>query len=941
MLGVAFTTSSLAEASGPSKVVVAGNAFPWVDTGYSVTDGAAVVVTATGTWTVGGPYGTFNAGGATGFGTESCAPVTSAPMGALIGSVDGGASWFLVGVGPTRVSTPGRLLLGANDCSGPGGSFFSDNGGSLVATISPADPLPPPGSMLGWGANNKAQSGPVAVGETTTLPQSVHFTNVVAAGGGCCHSIALKADGTVWGWGENTFAQIGERPSGSDVRQIVGIDNVVAVSAGSYHVLALKNDGSVWGWGDNFYRELGTRSDAPAAGYTVPSFPTPAPIEAIDHVVAVAAGYFYSLALRDDGTVWGWGYNNEGQIGLENPQAAAPRPIAGLEHVVSIKAGVSHGLALKGDGTVWVWGDNAQGQLSAAGSGPYAPFQIMDGARAIAAGTQHNLVLKRDGSVWAWGENTYSQSGDVASPMVPPHQVLPPGSAVAIAAGSHHSLALASDGHVWKWGDVPAGAPTPALGLPHQVAGLVHATGIGAGWFQSLAIAPPPAVTELTLTDTSATAGESTAAVSATVIAAAAPLAAKRISFTVDRARDTSAISDPAGFATATISISGLFVGDHPLRATFTGDEDVSSALADARLAIANAALTIGWPAPSAIVYGTPLGAAQLNATATVNGVPVDGTFVYSPASGTMLDAGRGQPLSVTFTPADQTRNHATSASVTIDVSPAPLTVVANSATRPYGDANTGLTGSIGGALASDALTFTLATSATASSPVGEYPIVPTVVDSSHRLANYVLTTTSGVLTVTRAALAVAAVDATRLVGAANPSFAATFSGFKLGEDAAVLLTPVTFTTTAAPGSPAGTYIVTPGGATAANYAVSFLPGTLTVTNNVCALYDQTRPVKSGATMPIKVALCDANGVNLSNPMIALTATGVSFVSVNVDGVPQDAGNANPDSNFRYDESLGGYIFNLQTTGLTTGTYQLNFSASGDPVTHNVHFAIR
>lgn len=113
---------------------------------------------------------------------------------------------------------------------------------------------------------------------------------------------------------------------------------------------------------------------------------------------------------------------------------------------------------------------------------------------------------------------------------------------------------------------------------------------------------------------------------------------------------------------------------------------------------------------------------------------------------------------------------------------------------------------------------------------------------------------------------------------------------------------------------------------------------------NVCPLYDQTKAVKSGATIPIKLQLCDANGANLSSSNVVVTATTLTRVSDNAPGTIQDSGNANPDTNFRYDPILGGtggYIFNLSTKGLASGTYKLSFAAGSDSTVHSVQFQVK
>jgi YVTN family beta-propeller protein len=113
---------------------------------------------------------------------------------------------------------------------------------------------------------------------------------------------------------------------------------------------------------------------------------------------------------------------------------------------------------------------------------------------------------------------------------------------------------------------------------------------------------------------------------------------------------------------------------------------------------------------------------------------------------------------------------------------------------------------------------------------------------------------------------------------------------------------------------------------------------------DVCALYDATKAAKSGSTIPIKFQLCNSSGANLSSPSIAVLATGVTYVSNQISGPVADAGHANPDNNFRYDSALGGtggYIFNLNTNGLATGTYLLKFSISGSVFSYSTGFQVK
>jgi alpha-tubulin suppressor-like RCC1 family protein/subtilisin-like proprotein convertase family protein len=209
--------------------------------------------------------------------------------------------------------------------------------------------------------------------------------------------LALKSDGTVVAWGDNSSGQL-DVPS--------GLSDVVGIAAGLGHRLALKRDGTVVAWGDNN-----------AGQCDVPS--------GLSGVISIAAGLIHSLALKGDGTVVGWGDDGHGQTTSPN----------GLNDVVAIASGLVHGVAVKADGTVRSWGSNEFGALDVPDG--------LDGVVAISAFSQ-NLALKSDGTVVAWGDN---RGGGVD---VPPSL----SSVVAVAAGYTQSLALKSDGTVVGWGDL-------------------------------------------------------------------------------------------------------------------------------------------------------------------------------------------------------------------------------------------------------------------------------------------------------------------------------------------------------------------------------------------------------------------------------------------------------------------------------------------------------
>jgi hypothetical protein len=165
----------------------------------------------------------------------------------------------------------------------------------------------------------------------------------------------------------------------------------------------------------------------------------------------------------------------------------------------------------------------------------------------------------------------------------------------------------------------------------------------------------------------------------------------------------------------------------------------------------------------------------------------------------------------------------------TLTITKAPLTVMADDASREYGDSNPSFTGAIVGIKNADDITASYATSATAASNVGTYAIVPSLNDPDLKLGNYTVTAANGSLTITKAPLSVTADDASKTYGDPNPSFTVGYSGFKLTDGPGDLGGTLSFSTPATASSSVGTYPVTPGGLTSGNYAITFVDGTLTV----------------------------------------------------------------------------------------------------------------
>jgi len=484
---------------------------------------------------------------------------------------------------PTPVQLPGtyaQVAAGFNHClalsaTGTLYTWGSNMGGTLgYATnlgTSFANPTPTPvagsytaiaaglnhslalrvdGSLWAWGLNDYGQLGQLAGAGTTTpsaTPQQVPGTYVRVAAGGA-HNLALKADGSLWAWGDNRYGQLGAAATSGRAApnptptQVPG--TYVQVAAGSQHSLSLQANGQLLAWGMNFYGQLGTGS---TTGISTPS-PTPAFAGTALPTRSTAGGSNFGLAIKADGTLWAWGNNEYGQLGTGNGiSQLRPTKVGTDTDWVQVVAGSLHALARKANGTVWAWGYNADGQLGLGTTATqYAPAQVavpplvslaagdwhslglmatgqpyawgqntsgqlgastplgvsvlvptaLPGSlefASIAAGEGHSLALKGTGLLYVWGSNQYGQRGDgfaaILNAPAPSNSALP---FVQVAAGQHHSLGRTASGQVYAWGRAANGQTGPATGpttpAATLVAGLPLATQLAAGSTHSLAL---------------------------------------------------------------------------------------------------------------------------------------------------------------------------------------------------------------------------------------------------------------------------------------------------------------------------------------------------------------------------------------------------------------------------------------------------------------------
>ncbi len=318
------------------------------------------------------------------------------------------------------------------------------------------------GSVKSWGYNLQGQVGNNDTNMFELTPETVVDTGgtgflngVVDVEAGYYFSAALKVDGTVWTWGDNNFGQLGDDNKPNDSLfpvQVSVINSIVDIETGYHHTLALRADGTVWAWGYNYYGQLGDETNI--------NKNSPVQVSELSGIVDIAAGSYHSLALMLDGTVWAWGYNADGQLGdgtniKKNSPVQVEYEGGYLSGIVEVYSGRYVSMAKESDGTLWAWGFNETGQL---GDGTldtsYEPVIInTTSIDDVAIGAHYVIAVDNAGDVLAWGNNGYGQLGlGNISAMDEPYQVSGISDASGITAGYYHSAIINSDGSVWSWG---------------------------------------------------------------------------------------------------------------------------------------------------------------------------------------------------------------------------------------------------------------------------------------------------------------------------------------------------------------------------------------------------------------------------------------------------------------------------------------------------------
>ncbi|MCF7808221.1 MAG: choice-of-anchor D domain-containing protein [Candidatus Marinimicrobia bacterium] len=340
------------------------------------------------------------------------------------------------------------------------------------------------GKLYGWGygahgelgnGSDAASNVPLAV----TMDGALADKTIKSLAAASTHFVALTTDNQLYTWGYGRWGQIGAgdrnwsfTPKAVYMDGVLAGKTITAISGGLYHSLVLDSDGKVYGWGSNNVGQLGTGSTSQAV--TVPVAVSTAGLLEGKTVEAIAAGFYHSIALASDNTLYTWGDNSVGQLG-DGTTSSSLVPIAVTmdgalagKAIVAIAAGLNYSLVLTGSGEVFAWGTNDKGQLgNGTSSNSSVPVAVtMDGAlagkliRAITAGDAFALVQATDNTLYSWGDNSSGQLGagsDVSFSNIPVAVSfggkLGQNTVTTIAAAALYSVVSTDIGQVFAWGD--------------------------------------------------------------------------------------------------------------------------------------------------------------------------------------------------------------------------------------------------------------------------------------------------------------------------------------------------------------------------------------------------------------------------------------------------------------------------------------------------------
>jgi alpha-tubulin suppressor-like RCC1 family protein len=358
-----------------------------------------------------------------------------------------------------------KLISGSWDNSGhmefPGRNFFRN---TIIPIVIDKDLVD---GIENWGITEPPEEIPPTViplppedRERTDVikidpdnPNDQFYTTIAAGLGN--QSLAVKGDGRLHVWGQNGFGQLGTGTTKEEKSPVLISGLVVnwkQVTAGYYNSAGITDNGNLYVWGNNVDGQLGFSGGG--SRYT--------PTQVDGTWIDVAAGTYHILAIKEDGTLWAWGYGGWGALGQGNtttiraPTEIEVSGVTGVTKWVKVEAGEFYSMALTEDGKLYAWGDNAYGKLGdGTANQRTSPVRIGGSSytwASMSAGAFHSAAITTGGDLYTWGFNDGRLGNGGTTYSYTPVKIGNSGEWKTVAAGYYHTIAIKKDGTLWAWG---------------------------------------------------------------------------------------------------------------------------------------------------------------------------------------------------------------------------------------------------------------------------------------------------------------------------------------------------------------------------------------------------------------------------------------------------------------------------------------------------------